>query len=56
MDLPNKRALRNAGEQIKCFWYMQRHAHLWNREYLDILFNQKSQGGFISDIYTSMET
>ena len=56
MDLPNTTALGNAGEQIKCIGYMHSHTHLYYGDYLGILLDQYSQGEFISDIYTYMET
>lgn len=61
MDLPNIGALGNSGEQIKCFEYMHSHTHLLSmgalkRVPLGILFNQSSQGEFLSNLYTDMET
>lgn len=56
MDLPNTTALGNAGEQIKCIGYMHSHTHLYYGDYLGILLDQYSQGEFISDISTYMET
>lgn len=61
MDLPNIGALGNSGEQIKYFEYMYSHTHLLSmgalkRVPLGILFNQSSQGEFLSNLYTDMET